>query len=290
MSIMQTHLTISRQHSDLTDDILVRQAHIGDPGAFEILCERYSALLFLLISRMVRDEHLAYDVLQHVFIQLYRSLPTLEKSGEKGGTLKAWLSQVARHRSIDELRRKRPILFSEIALVPDRDEFSPLTTLLDPDRQPEEQVELRELRVLLLEAIETLPSRYRAVVLLRYTDQLSYREIGQALSMPESTAKMYFSRASKQLRSLLGSEFAYYRGKRGSESLQHAMQYIFLPSYLTHCDQELHLEYHSKGQFVVSIFIPLLLIFVGTLWYHDVWFPPEGRVYKKKRDHNHDRV
>jgi RNA polymerase sigma-70 factor, ECF subfamily len=210
---MQTHLTISRQHSDLTDDILVRQANIGDQNAFEILVDRYSSLLYLLISQLVRDKHLAYDVLQHVILQLYRSFPTLEKGGKKGGTLKAWLSQVARNRSIDELRRKRPILFSEIALFPDEDEFSPLTTLLDPDRQPEEQVELRELRVLLLEAIETLPSRYRAIVRLRYTDQLRYCEIGQALSMPESTAKTYFSRASKLLRSLLGSEFAYYKGK-----------------------------------------------------------------------------
>ena len=157
----------------------------------------------------MRDEHLAYDVLQHVFLQLYRSLPKLEK----GGTLKAWLSQVARNRSIDELRRRRPILFSEIALFPDEDEYSLLSTLLDPELQPEEQLELHELRELLLEAIETLPSRYRAIVLLRYTDQLSFREIGQALSMPESTAKTYFSRARKQLRTLLGSKFAYYWGK-----------------------------------------------------------------------------
>jgi RNA polymerase sigma factor (sigma-70 family) len=206
---MQTYLASTKRRSDLTDDDLVQQAQIGDQNAFEILVDRYSALLYLLISQLVRDEHLAYDVLQHVFLQLYRSLPTLEK----GGTLRAWLSQVARHRSIDELRRKRPILFSEIALVPDGDEYSFLATLPDPDRQPEEQVELRELRHRLLEAIETLPSRYRAVVLLRYTDQLSYREIGQALSMPESTAKTYFYRASKQLRSLLGSEFASYRGK-----------------------------------------------------------------------------
>src|SRR5213082_108198 len=133
---MQTYLVSNKPPSDLADDDLVQQAQIGDPGAFEILFERYSALLFLLISRMVRDEHLAHDILQHVFIQLYRSLPTLEKSGEKDGTLKAWLSQVARHCSIDELRRKRPILFSEIALVPDGDGFSPLTTLLDPDLQP----------------------------------------------------------------------------------------------------------------------------------------------------------
>jgi RNA polymerase sigma factor (sigma-70 family) len=206
MDFMQTHLTLSRQHSDLTDDILVRQAHVGDQNAFEILVDRYSALLYLLISQLVRDEHLAHDVLQHVFIQLYRSLPALVP----GETLRAWLSQVARHRSIDELRRRRHLLFSEIEPFPDGGEYSFLTTIPDQGRQPEEQVELHELRQRLLEAIETLPSRYRAVVLLRYTDQLSYREIGQALSMPESTAKTYFYRASKQLRSLLGSEFAFH--------------------------------------------------------------------------------
>jgi RNA polymerase sigma-70 factor, ECF subfamily len=203
---MQAYLASTGRRSDLTDEVLVQQAQSGDPGAFEILVERYSALLFLLISRMMGDEHLAHDVLQHVFIQLYRSLPTLVP----GETLRAWLSKVARHRSIDELRRRRYLLFSEIEPFPDGGEYSFLATLPDPDRQPEEQVELRELRQRLLDAIETLPSRYRAVVLLRYDTQLSYREIGQALSMPETTAKTYFYRASKKLRSLLGSEFAYY--------------------------------------------------------------------------------
>ena len=202
---MQT-LTSNKQPSDLADDILVQQAQVGDQGAFEMLVGRYNALLFLLISHLLQDEHLAHDVLQHVFLQLYRSLPT----PVPGGTLRAWLSQVARHRCIDELRRKRPIFFSEIAPVPDGDEFSSLTTLPDADLQPEEQVELHELRQRLLDAIETLPVRYRAVVLLRYNTQLSFREIGQALSIPEPTAKTYFYRARKPLRTLLESEFAYY--------------------------------------------------------------------------------
>ena len=68
---------------------------------------------------------------------------------------------------------------------------------------------LLELRQRLLDAIETLPVRYRAVVLLRYTTQLSFREIGQRLSIPEATAKTYFYRARKPLRRLLESEFAY---------------------------------------------------------------------------------
>jgi len=65
---------------------------------------------------------------------------------------------------------------------------------------------------LLLEAIETLPLRYRAVVLLRYASQLSFREIGQELGIPHATAKTYFHRARKPLRALLEPELAQERG------------------------------------------------------------------------------
>ena len=198
------HLMSSKWRSDLTDDVLVQQAQSGDHGAFELLVDRYSALLLRLIRHLVQDEHLAHDILQYVFLQLYRSLPTLRV----GGTLKGWLCQVARHRCLDELRRKRPILFSEIAPEPEGDEYVFLARLPDPDLQPEEQLEQDELRKLLLEAIETLPLRYRAVVLLRYVSQLSFREIGQALGIPDSTAKTYFHRARKPLRALLEPAFA----------------------------------------------------------------------------------
>ena len=114
---METYITSSKQHSDLTDDVLVQQALSGDQGAFEMLVSRYSTLLFRLNFQLVRDEDLAYDVLQSVFLQLYRSLPALQ--AQAGGALKGWLCQVARRRCIDELRRKRPIFFSEIPLVPD---------------------------------------------------------------------------------------------------------------------------------------------------------------------------
>ena len=206
---MRTHLASKKQRSDLADDILVQRARSGDHGAFEVLVDRYSDLLSRLISQLVRDEHLAHDISQHVFLQLYRSLPTLQV----GGTLKGWLCQVARHRCFDELRRKSPVLFSEIAPELEGGEFSPWLLLSDPELRPQEQVEQDELRELLLEAIETLPLRYRTVVLLRYVSQLSFREIGQALGIPDATAKTYFHRARKPLRTLLEPQFAYERGR-----------------------------------------------------------------------------
>ncbi len=206
---MQTYLTSNKQPSDLVDDVLIRQACAGDHSAFELLVNRYSTVLLRLIYQLVRDEHLAHDVLQFVFLQLYCSLPTLRADG----TLKAWLYQVARHRCFDELRRKRPVYFSEVAQDPEGSELSLLMTLPDLDLMPEEQVEHDELRELLIEAIKTLPSRYRAVVWLRYSGQLSFREIGQELGIPDSTAKTYFYRAKKPLRAMLETEFAHERGR-----------------------------------------------------------------------------
>lgn len=206
---MQTYLTSNKRPSDLADDVLIRQACIGDHSAFELLVDRYSTVLLRLISHLVRDENLAHDVLQHVFLQLYCSLPTLRAEG----TLKAWLCQVARHRCFDELRRKRPVYFSEVASDPEGSEFSHLMALPDLNLLPEEQVEQDELRELLIEAIETLPSHYRTVVRLRYSGQLSFREIGQELGIPDSTAKTYFYRARKPLRALLEPQFAHERGR-----------------------------------------------------------------------------
>jgi RNA polymerase sigma factor (sigma-70 family) len=201
---MQTHMISNKLPSELTDAVLIQQAQSGDDSAFAILVGRYSPLLLHLIASRLRDEYLAHDVLQHVFLQLYRCFPTLQPDG----TIKSWLCTVARHRCIDELRRKRPVTFSEMGEEPGGEDLSFLTALPDTDRMPEERLELIELRQRILRAIERLPVRIRAVVLLRYANQLSFREIGQALHIPESTAKTYFHRARKPLHTLLAAEFA----------------------------------------------------------------------------------
>ena len=64
---MQTHLPPDRQWGELTDDALLQQSQAGEQQAFECLVNRYSPLLSRMIFRMLRDEYLTSDVLQHVF-------------------------------------------------------------------------------------------------------------------------------------------------------------------------------------------------------------------------------
>jgi len=87
--------------------------------------------------------------------------------------------------------------------VNDDEELSPLAAIPDNGPLPEELAEQSDLQYRLQDAIQTLPIKFRSVVLLRYAGQLSFSEIGQTLNMPEATAKTYFQRAKPLLRTAL---------------------------------------------------------------------------------------
>jgi len=187
---------------EIADGMLAQQALAGDEQAFEVLVHRYSTPLFNFICRFLGDYDQACDIVQQVFLQLYISLPTLRI----GEPLKAWLFQVARNRCLDELRRKHTVHFSELETTSDEDELSPLAVMPDTSPLPEELAERHDLQVHLQQAILALPPKFRPVVLLRYTAQLSFSEIGRTLHMPEATAKTYFQRAKPLLRSALATQ------------------------------------------------------------------------------------
>jgi RNA polymerase sigma-70 factor (ECF subfamily) len=196
---MQLRERSKSQGIEVTDGVLAQQTLAGDQDAFANLVQRYSSSLFNFICRFLNDYDAASDILQQVFTQLYISLPNL-RTGEP---LKAWLFQVARNRCLDELRRKRVIHFSELATAGEDEELSPLAIIPDNSPLPEDVAEQHDLQNMLQQAISSLPPKFRAVVLLRYTAQFSFSEIGQSLSMPEATAKTYFQRAKPLLRAAL---------------------------------------------------------------------------------------
>ena len=103
MSYAQTQQYTILQEQEVPDGTLIKQSLAGDQGAFEFLVTRYRRPLVCYIRGILKDDDEVYDVLQHVFLQLYVSLPTLLTDV----SLKAWLFRVARNRCLDELRRRR---------------------------------------------------------------------------------------------------------------------------------------------------------------------------------------
>ncbi len=207
MDYLREH--ISAQPQEIPDNVLLEQALKGDDSAFEALVHRYHTPLFNFIHYRLGDYEQSWDVLQHVFFQLYLSIPKLSTNLSTLHTkepLKAWLFQVAWNRCIDEQRKKRPILFSELELDEGENEWSMLEMLSDPHPLPEEIAEHSDLQCTLHQAIQDLPPKFRHIVFLRYTKELTFVEIGQLLHIPENTAKSYFQRARPLLRTALTTQ------------------------------------------------------------------------------------
>ncbi|GHO87745.1 RNA polymerase sigma factor [Dictyobacter formicarum] len=201
---MQTQEFMKSSSIEFSDAILAQMILDGDQRAFELLVRRYHTPLFNFICRFLGDYDLACDVLQQVFLRFYISLPKLGT----GEPFKSWLFQVARNCCVDELRRRHryAIHFSQLEVENADGEFSALSDIPDPGPLPEELMERHDLQLHLQQAIESLPPKFRSVVVLRYASQLSFSEIGKVLSMPEATAKTYFHRAKVLLRKILGAQ------------------------------------------------------------------------------------
>src|SRR5437667_8279506 len=147
------------QRREVPDGVLVGQALAGDQCAFELLVNRYHQPLVSYIRGFLKDNDLSYDVLQHVYLQLYLSLPILLRNV----SLKAWLFQVARNRCLDELRkrhRRAEIPFSTLEWKYREEEFSPIEAIPDPEPLPEVVAERSDLQRSLQLALFALPLKW----------------------------------------------------------------------------------------------------------------------------------
>ena len=186
------------------DGVLIGQALSGDQRAFELLVSRYHPLLMRWIQGFLKDDELANDVLQHVFLQLYLSLPVLLRNG----SIRGWLFEVARNRCLDELRKRRrraEILFSTLEWKYSEEELSPVEAIPDPEPLPEEVAERSDLQCSLQQALFALPPKCRSIVGLHCFRQLSFAEIARVLNIPKNTVKTYYYRSLPRLRSALMS-------------------------------------------------------------------------------------
>ena len=196
---MQRQTYTTAQDLETSDQVLVHQALTGNQKAFEALISRYEQSLFVLIYRYLGEYHETYDVLQLVWLQLYLSLATLHPNAH----IKPWLYTVARNRSLDILRRKYFLSFSELQAGNEEHEAVFLDAIPDTSPTPEEVAELSDLQREIQHAIQALPHNYRSVVVLYYGKQLTFSEIGRVLNISGSAVKTRFNRAKPLLRAAL---------------------------------------------------------------------------------------
>lgn len=170
---------------ECTSGDLLTQALAGERAAFAALVRQHQRAVYSLALRMLSDRHAAEDLAQEVFLQLYRNLSAVSSESH----LAFWLRKVTMHRAIDRLRRA-PRLESA---APEE------LAAAESETQPADPLLERRLRALVRE----LPAAARAVVLLRYQEDLDPVEIARTLRMPLNTVKSHLRRSLAQLRERL---------------------------------------------------------------------------------------
>ncbi len=163
-------------------DELLTRARAGESLAFAALVRRYQRTVFSIAFRMLNDRHRAEDLAQEVFLQLYRALDSVSSDSH----LAFWLRKVTVNRAIDRMRQESRHL------------SEPLTEATAIAEAQGEHDPLLERRM--AELVAELPPAARAVVVLRYQQDLDPVDIASTLDMPINTVKSHLKRSLTSLR------------------------------------------------------------------------------------------
>ncbi len=170
---------------EVAEKTLVARACDEDRAAFAELVRRHQGRVRGLLLRLAKDRALADDLAQEVFLRAYRGLVGFQGRSAFG----TWLYRIAYNVYLNNRTRVRR--FCELPDDYDTRTVAPESALSAPRS---------DLRRDLAAAIETLPERYRAVVVLYYLEEVSYPEIADILSVPLGTVKTHLHRAKRLLR------------------------------------------------------------------------------------------
>jgi len=165
----------------------------GDRRAFELLFARYTPRVLTFVSRLVRDRARAEELTQDVFVRIYNAAGRYEASAR----FSTWIFGIAHNLALNELARAHR-RYEQTA--------TPIEELeaADPAPGADDQLEGDRTRQRLERALEKLPERQRAAVLLRSEQGLGYDEIAKALDTSVASVKSLIHRARETLHAELG--------------------------------------------------------------------------------------
>ena len=175
---------------------LIEAVRAGDEAAFEALIHLHEKKVYALCRRMCRNEEDAMEAAQDTFLAVYRGIGSFRADA----SFSTWLYRLASNACIDLLRREKK-RGAETSL----DDEALALTLPSRAPGPEEELERAELRRLVREGVAALPPDYRAALVLREAEGLSYQEIAQATGLELGTVKSRISRARGLLRNYLAA-------------------------------------------------------------------------------------
>jgi RNA polymerase sigma-70 factor (ECF subfamily) len=179
---------------------LLARSGLGDRQAFAALYERTSAHLFAVVLRINRDRAQAEDVLQEVYVNVWRAAQSFDAAQSQPLT---WLTSVARNRAIDSLRRKQTEPQTQPAPFHDDEDKDVYDDVPDDAPTPLEMLSRASDARALAQCMDGLSAPQRQSVALAFYDGLSHAEVAEQMRQPLGTVKSWVRRALLSLKSCL---------------------------------------------------------------------------------------
>lgn len=178
---------------------LVDLAKKGDQVAFGKLMTRYRDSIFFMVLKMVHNRDDAEDLTLEAFGKAFNSISNYSADF----AFSTWLFKIATNNSIDFIRKKKLQTTSLDQKTSTEDgEVTPIA-VKDTNANPEESLVKEQRAAKIRAAIEQLSPKYRALIELRYLDELAYEEIAEKLDIPLGTVKAQLFRAKDMLYNIL---------------------------------------------------------------------------------------
>lgn len=178
---------------DLTDEQIVELALSEDPNAFGEIVRRWERKIFALCFGMLGREDDARDAAQETFIAAYRNLARFRGDAR----VSSWLHRIAVNQCLTTKRRDRSRAED---LIDDENGEEDRVFVAAPQYSPARKIEKAERMTLVRQAVTTLPSDLRQVIVMKEFEEMTFQEISETLELPLSTVKSRLYTALKQLR------------------------------------------------------------------------------------------
>jgi len=179
---------------------LLARAGLGDRAAFATLYEKSSSHLFAVVLRICRDRAQAEDILQEVYVNVWRAASGFDAAQSQPLT---WLTSIARNRAIDSLRRAQTQPQLQTTHTADDEDNDVYDTTADDQPGPLELLSRASDARALSHCMQDLSAPQRQSVALAFYDGLSHAEVAEKMGQPLGTVKSWVRRALLSLKGCL---------------------------------------------------------------------------------------
>ncbi len=188
------------KYESLGDENLLNLIAYGDKDALERFYEKYSTQVFSLARYMLKDEAIAEEITQDVFLAVWQKAGTFKAAR---GSPKGWLMSIAHHRVIDHTRAAKRARAGMDRMAQEMVSMEKLYQVRTED-EAFKRIERQEIA----KALQTIPEAQRTVILMSYFQGYSQSEIAEILDSPLGTVKTRIRLGMQKLRAIFKNEAA----------------------------------------------------------------------------------